>query len=56
MPVALKELWTPTSRLYDRSDEGHPERKILDCGISWQNYLDDQGINVVNLSGRRRWN
>ena len=41
---ALKELWTPTSRLYDRADEGQPQKRVLDCGIAWQNYRDVAGI------------
>jgi len=40
---ALRDRWTPTSRLHDRSDEGHPEKRILDCSIGWQNYQDQYG-------------
>ena len=41
---ALKDLWTPTSRVYDRADEGYPQRRVLDCGIAWQNYRDDAQV------------
>ena len=40
---ALRDRWTLTSRLHDRSDEGHPEKRILDCSIGWQNYQDRYG-------------
>lgn len=40
---ALRPLWTPTTRLYDRADEGQPRKFVLDCGIAWQNYQDDLG-------------
>lgn len=36
--------WGYTSRLYDRADEGHPEKFVLDLSIGWQNYPDEHGI------------
>ena len=36
---AIKELWTPTSRLFDRADEGYPRRKVLDLQVGAS--LDD---------------
>lgn len=39
--LAVRTLWTPTSRLYNRGDEGQPHKFVQDIGISWQNYRDD---------------
>ena len=41
---AIKGLWTPTSRLYSRADEGQPRQFVLDCGIAWQNYKNELDV------------
>src|SRR3972149_4282321 len=34
----------PTTRLYDRADEGRPDRFVLDCGFTPLNFRDGQGV------------
>ncbi len=45
---ALRNLWAPTSRLYDRGDEGQPQKRVLDCSIGWQNYHDGNSWREID--------